>query len=44
MDAQLQRVEVETFLVGQNDLAVDDRVGRKRFHQRGLELGEVTVE
>ncbi len=44
MQAQLQRVEIETVRRGDDDLAVDDAAVRQAQRQRVVQLGEVAIE
>ncbi len=44
VEPQLQRVEVQTVLVGQDHLAVHDAAGRERFAKRRDQLREVALQ
>ena len=44
MQAELQRVEVQTAGRGDHDFAVDDAPRRQRVEKRGVQLGKVAIE
>lgn len=44
MDAELQGLEVEAGLTGDDELSVDHRSGRELLQDRGFELGKVAIQ